>query len=115
MTAASPGPDDDDRGREHDHHGDEHGEHREHREDGGHGGREEPPGNEPLTARSALGLRAVLSGIALVAAVAAAIVFGIVANHDGSGAAWGAAVVCVIVAAIAATDLAVIARRARGR
>ncbi|GAA0233310.1 hypothetical protein GCM10009527_032250 [Actinomadura nitritigenes] len=107
MTAGSPGPDDD--GREHDHHGREGGEHRE------HGGREQPPGTEPMTARSALGLRAVLSGIALVAAVAAAIVFGIVANHDGSGAAWGAAVVCVIVAAIAATDLAVIARRARGR
>ncbi|MWA02598.1 hypothetical protein F8568_019905 [Actinomadura sp. LD22] len=68
-----------------------------------------------MTARSALGLRAVLSGVALVAAAAAAIVFGIIANRDGSGTAWGAAVVCVVVAAIAATDLAVIARRARGR
>ncbi|WP_202125155.1 DUF6343 family protein [Actinomadura physcomitrii] len=104
MTAGSPGPDGDDRGRE-DH------EDREPVEEPGR----EPAGDEPLTARSALGLRAVLSGVALVAAAAAAIVFGIIANRDGSGTAWGAAVVCVVVAAIAATDLAVIARRARGR
>ncbi|WP_192809090.1 DUF6343 family protein [Actinomadura montaniterrae] len=104
MTAGSPGPDDDRR--------DDEG-----RDDEGCDDHEdrEPAGNEPLTARSALGLRAVLSGVALVAAAAAAIVFGIVANRDGSGTAWGAAVVCVIVAAIAAADLAVIARRARAR
>lgn len=71
---------------------------------------EQPRGSEPLNARSPLRLRAILSGAALVIAVAAAIVFAIGAQGDGS---WAAAGICAAVAVIAALDLVVIARRAR--
>ncbi|NVI92830.1 hypothetical protein HUX53_37550 [Actinomadura sp. BRA 177] len=65
-----------------------------------------------MSARSPLRLRAIMSGVALVIAVAAAIVFaiGIGAKGDGS---WAAAGICAAVAVIAAIDLVVIARRAR--
>ncbi|WP_433479382.1 DUF6343 family protein [Spirillospora sp. CA-142024] len=69
-----------------------------------------PRGSEPLTARSPLRLRAVLSVIALVGAVAAAILFTLKAQGDGS---WAAAGICAAVAVIAAADLVVIARRTR--
>ncbi|GAA0597095.1 DUF6343 family protein [Actinomadura livida] len=71
----------------------------------------QPSGSEPLTARSPLRLRAVLSVIALVLAVGAAIVFALTAEGDG---AWTAAAMCAVVAVIAAVDLVVIARRTRG-
>ncbi|MGW2312579.1 DUF6343 family protein [Actinomadura luteofluorescens] len=71
---------------------------------------EQPRGDEPLTARSPLLLRAVLSAVALVGAVAAAIVFTL--NASGGGP-WTAAGICAAVAVIAAVDLVVIARRAR--
>ncbi|TDE29623.1 hypothetical protein E1289_19885 [Actinomadura sp. 6K520] len=63
-----------------------------------------------MTARSPLRLRAVLSAVALVLAVGAAIVFTVTADGDG---AWAAAAICAVVAVIAAVDLVVIARRAR--
>ena len=72
----------------------------------------QPRGGEPLNARSPLRLRAILSGIALVAAVAAAILFALGAQGDGDGS-WAAAGICAVVAVIAAADLVVIARRAR--
>jgi hypothetical protein len=71
---------------------------------------EQPRGSEPLSARSPLRLRAIMSGAALVIAVAAAIVFALGAQGDGS---WAAAGICAAVAVIAAVDLVVIARRAR--
>lgn len=73
---------------------------------------EQPRGSEPLNARSPLRLRAILSGIALVIAVAAAILFALGAQADGDGD-WAAAGICAAVAVIAAIDLVVIARRAR--
>ncbi|WP_021599737.1 MULTISPECIES: DUF6343 family protein [Actinomadura] len=85
-----------------------HDQHMEHRDDGPHDGG--PRGDEPLHARSPLRLRAVLSAVALVAAVAAAMVFAVGAQDDGT---WAAAGICAAVAVIAAIDLVVIARRAR--
>ncbi|MFI0352107.1 DUF6343 family protein [Actinomadura sp. 9N407] len=73
----------------------------------------QPPGTEPLTARSPLRLRALLSGFALVVSVAAAVVFTVVAGRGGPGS-WAAAGICAVVALIALADLIVIARRARG-
>lgn len=73
----------------------------------------QPTGREPLTARSPLRLRAVLSGIALVGTAAAAVVFALDARGGGGDGSWGAAAVCAAVAVIAAIDLVVIARRAR--
>jgi hypothetical protein len=55
-------------------------------------------------------LRAILSTVALVVAVPAAIVFAVGAQDDGS---WAAAGICAAVAVIAAIDLVVIARRSR--
>ncbi|ROO86396.1 hypothetical protein EDD29_3961 [Actinocorallia herbida] len=73
------------------------------------------PGTEPVTARSALRFRAVLSTIALVAAVIATIVFTLRALHgSGPGAApWVIAAITTATALIAAIDLAVIYRRAK--
>lgn len=70
-------------------------------------------GDEPLTARSPLRLRQVLSVIALVAGIAAAVYFGIRgAQGGGPGAGpWVAAGISAAVAVIAAIDLWVIARR----
>ncbi|XRQ14959.1 DUF6343 family protein [Actinomadura welshii] len=70
----------------------------------------QPSGREPLTARSPLRLRAILSAVALVGAVAAAILFALGADGDG---AWAAAAICTMVALIAAVDLVVIAKRSR--
>ena len=61
-------------------------------------------------ARSPLQLRAILSAVALVGAVAAAILFALGADGDG---AWAAAAICTMVALIAAVDLVVIAKRSR--
>lgn len=72
-------------------------------------------GEEPLSARSPLRLRAVLSVIALVAGAAAAVVFGLgAASGAGPGRGpWVATVISGGVAVIAAVDLWVIWRRTR--
>ncbi|HEU5157468.1 MAG TPA: DUF6343 family protein [Streptosporangiaceae bacterium] len=68
----------------------------------------QPSGTEPLTARSPLRLRAVLSVLALIGGTALAVVFGI----SGDGAArWVMVVLGAGIALIAAIDLGVIARR----
>mgnify|MGYP001157633210 CR=1 FL=1 len=72
-----------------------------------------PPGDEPLTARSPLRLRAVLSGIALPAGAAAAVVFAMAGSRDGGPGAWTAAAICAVIALVALIDLVVIARRSR--
>jgi len=77
----------------------------------------QPTGSEPLTARSPLRLRAVMSGIALVAAVAAGVVFAVLAitgREPGAGP-WVVVAICAVVAIIAVVDLWVIRRRARSR
>ncbi|MEW2360288.1 DUF6343 family protein [Spirillospora sp. NPDC029432] len=71
----------------------------------------QPSGSEPLAARSALGLRATLSGTALVLALAAMVFFAVVADGPGTSVA---AVICAVVALVALVDLGVIARRSRG-
>ncbi|GAA4145698.1 DUF6343 family protein [Actinomadura keratinilytica] len=74
----------------------------------------QPEGDEPLTARSPLRLRAVLSGIALLAGTVAAVLFALSAAHARDAGPWVAAAICAAVALIAASDLVAIARRARG-
>ncbi|GAA4226202.1 hypothetical protein GCM10022254_10490 [Actinomadura meridiana] len=74
---------------------------------------EQPSGREPLTARSPLRLRAILSGVALVGSAAAAVVFAVTAQREDDDGAWTAAALCAFVAVVAALDLVVIARRAR--
>jgi hypothetical protein len=73
----------------------------------------QPRGSEPVTARSPLRLRAVMSAVALVAGVVAAVLFALVANRDGSTGFWVATAICAVLALIALTDLAVITRRFR--
>jgi Family of unknown function (DUF6343) len=73
----------------------------------------QPRGSEPVTARSPLRLRAVMSAIALIAGVVAAVLFGLVADREDSTGAWIAAAICAALALIALTDLVVIARRFR--
>ncbi|HEX2313667.1 MAG TPA: DUF6343 family protein [Thermomonospora sp.] len=77
--------------------------------------RRPPRGTEPLNARSALGVRALLSGLALAAGTAAAVIFGVRAarDRDADAALWTAAAVCAVIAVIAAVDLWVIRRRTR--
>ncbi|MCD0451704.1 DUF6343 family protein [Actinocorallia sp. API 0066] len=72
-------------------------------------------GTEPVTARSALGLRAGMSAVALLAAVVAGVVFALRAmGGAGPGAApWVITGICAAVAVIAAIDLAVIYRRSK--
>ncbi|GLW67404.1 hypothetical protein Arub01_56470 [Actinomadura rubrobrunea] len=73
----------------------------------------QPPGDEPSTARSPLRLRAVLSGVALVAGAAAAVLFALSGARGRDPGPWVAAAICAAVAVIAAIDLVAIARRAR--
>lgn len=76
-------------------------------------------GTEPVTAQSSLGLRLLLAGIFVPVFVAAAVLFGVwAANSDhgdspGRGPLIGIAVVCGILALLAATDLVVVLRRLR--
>lgn len=68
-------------------------------------------GGEPVTARSPLGARRVLSLVAVVLGVAAAIFFASRAMSTGEEVwAWEAAIAAVV-AIVAAVDLAVIRRR----
>jgi hypothetical protein len=78
--------------------------------------RRPPPGTEPLTARSPLGVRAVLSGLALVGGIAAAVFFGVHAAEGGRPRTglWAVTAVCGAVAVLAAVDLWVIWRRSHG-
>ncbi|RCG33368.1 hypothetical protein DQ384_01230 [Sphaerisporangium album] len=70
-------------------------------------------GSEPRTARSALGMRAVLSGVALPVALAATALFVFLGVSTGLGIWFVEAVVTGVVVVIAAVDLVVIRRRAR--
>lgn len=74
-------------------------------------------GTEPTTARSALGLRAVLAVLALVAGSVGAVAFALAARRaDGTATGeWVAAGICVLVALTAVVDLAVLRTRTRNR
>ena len=71
----------------------------------------QPSGREPLTARSPLRLRAILSGIALVVTAAAAVLFAVTAQREGDGGLWTVAALCAAITVVAAIDLIVIAHR----
>ncbi|MET9440530.1 DUF6343 family protein [Streptomyces sp. NPDC006610] len=76
-------------------------------------------GTEPRTARSALRLRALLTGVFLPVFVAAAVLFGLWAadssagDTPGSGVLTGLAVACGALAVVAAVDALVVRRRMR--
>jgi membrane protein YdbS with pleckstrin-like domain len=72
-------------------------------------------GTEPKTARSALGMRAILSGVALPVALVSAAFFVFQAVATGMGVWQVEAAIAVAIAAIAAIDLVVIRRRVRQR
>ncbi|GII65692.1 hypothetical protein Skr01_57770 [Sphaerisporangium krabiense] len=72
-------------------------------------------GTEPRTARSPLGLRAILSGVTLPLAMAVGVAFIVAGNSTGAGIWYAEAAVAFAVALIAATDLMVIRHRARRR
>jgi len=68
-------------------------------------------GTEPVTARSPLRARRILSSIALVLATAAAVFFVVRAMSTGEQVwAWEAAIAAVV-AVVAAVDLVVLRRR----
>jgi hypothetical protein len=79
----------------------------------GPGRHRQPPGTEPVTARSPLRLRAGMSAIALVAGTVAAVLFMLDERGDGGPGSGVAAVICAVLALIALIDLIVIARRFR--
>ncbi|GGM91562.1 hypothetical protein GCM10010106_44300 [Thermopolyspora flexuosa] len=70
-------------------------------------------GTEPVTARSPLRARAVLSGIALPVALIAAVYFVVRALREGDAVWWAEAIIAGAVAVIAAIDLLVLRRRMR--
>ncbi|MFF8193354.1 DUF6343 family protein [Streptomyces bobili] len=76
-------------------------------------------GTEPATAQSPLGLRLILSGVFLPVFGAAAVVFAMWAARSGPGDDPGRgplivlAVVCGVLALLAAADLLVVLRRLR--
>lgn len=76
-------------------------------------------GTEPATAQSALRLRLLLSAVFLPLFVAGAAFFGVWAADTGPGDSPGRgglvliAVVCAVLALLAAADLAVVTRRLR--
>ncbi|HEY3199919.1 MAG TPA: hypothetical protein VGK55_05195 [Actinomycetes bacterium] len=71
------------------------------------GGRRQPSGTEPRTARSAIGLRRVLAALALVGSLIAAVFFW----RATGDAADVALIICLVVAATAALDLVYLSRR----
>lgn len=81
------------------------------------GRRSERTGSEPVTARSALGLRLLITIVALPLFVAGAVLFAWWAvssgqtDAPGSSSLAGLAVVCGLLAVFAALDLVVILRR----
>ncbi|WP_052422445.1 DUF6343 family protein [Nonomuraea candida] len=68
-------------------------------------------GTEPVTARSPLGLRRVLSLVVLALAVVAAVVFAVLAMNTGAEVWRWEAAIAAAVAVIAAIDLLVLRRR----
>ncbi|MET8574208.1 DUF6343 family protein [Streptomyces sp. NPDC005012] len=83
-------------------------------------GRRSPrTGTEPVTARSALGLRLLLSAVFLPVFVALTVFFALWAADAGPGESpsrgtlVGTTVVCAVVALLAALDLLVVLRRRR--
>lgn len=79
------------------------------------GRRGERSGSEPVTARSALGARAALSGVVLPLALAAGVVFAVLAVRTGEAVWWVEAAIAAAVAPVAAADLLVLRRRMRDR
>jgi len=80
------------------------------------GRRSSRTGTEPVTARSALGLRLLLAGLFLPLFAAAAVLLAVRAAQPGSGGAGPAtalAVLCGVLAVTAAVDLVVVVRRPR--
>ncbi|MFE1310681.1 DUF6343 family protein [Streptomyces sp. NPDC058755] len=83
------------------------------------GGRYPRTGTEPVTARSAVHLRLLLSGVFLPLFAGAAVLFGVWAAHsrpDGSpdrGALLTLASLCAAVTLVAALDLLAVVRRLR--
>ncbi|MCQ4083757.1 DUF6343 family protein [Streptomyces sp. RB6PN25] len=82
-------------------------------------GRRRRTGTEPVAARSALGLRMVLSAVYVPIFVAGAIAFAIWATRSAPGGSPGVTVLDVLagvsaaLAAVAAADLLVVSRRRR--
>ncbi|USQ86410.1 DUF6343 family protein [Streptomyces phaeoluteigriseus] len=76
-------------------------------------------GTEPATARSPLGLRLILSGVFVPVFVVSAVLFAVWAADSGPGDSPGRgplivlAVVCGVLAFLAAADLLVVVRRLR--
>lgn len=90
------------------------------RRNSGFVGRRSPrTGTEPVTARSALGLRLLLSAVFLPVFVALTVFFALWAADAGPGESpsrgtlVGTTVVCAVVALLAALDLLVVLRRRR--
>ncbi|MER7840794.1 DUF6343 family protein [Streptomyces sp. NPDC096040] len=83
------------------------------------GGRVPRTGTEPVTARSAVRLRLLLSGIFLPLFAASCVLFGVWAAHSravdspGRAVLVALAVVCGVLALAAALDLLVVMRRLR--
>lgn len=75
--------------------------------------RDRRSGTEPLTARSPLKLRAALSGVALVLALAGGVFFLVLALEQGDAGYWACAALLAAIVAIAATDLVVLRRHAQ--
>jgi membrane protein YdbS with pleckstrin-like domain len=71
-------------------------------------------GTEPLSARSPLGARRILSMVALVLGVVAGVVFVILAMSTGEQVWRWEAAIAAVVAVVAAVDLAVLRRRRSG-
>jgi Family of unknown function (DUF6343) len=70
-------------------------------------------GSEPVTARSALRARTALASLAVLFGLAAAVGLWWFRPEDSTAFEIGA-LLCLLVAAIAAVDLAVVVRRLRG-
>ncbi|RVX47758.1 hypothetical protein EDD27_10707 [Nonomuraea polychroma] len=71
-------------------------------------------GTEPLSARSPLRARRILSLVALVLGVVAAVVFVIIAMSTGEQVWRWEAAIAAVVAVVAAIDLAMLRRRRSG-
>lgn len=75
----------------------------------------ERSGTEPVTARSPLRVRALLSGVALPLAVIATVFFVVRGARSGAAVWWVEAAIAAAVAVVAAVDLVVIRKRMRER
>ncbi|MBE1590651.1 DUF6343 family protein [Nonomuraea angiospora] len=68
-------------------------------------------GTEPVTARSPLRARRILSLVALVLGMAAAVLFAVLAANTGAEVWRWEAAIAAVVAVVAAADLALLRRR----